>query len=196
MASYKLSSPFPAGYDHVRHTVFMVGTATRATDSYAEFVIVVTICCCSHEWVVFVSTSRAVVIVITVIYAIIGRTLVPVAPAAVIVGASGAGSPRSAMRMRRHFPGGIIKNPSTGELASHSHSVSCSTVNSHTHGYWNNAGGDGHQSYNGDAAWDGKYQTDPAGSHTHTITIANTGNNTAHENRMPYVVINRWKRTV
>lgn len=108
MASYKLSSPFPAVYDHVRHTVFMVGTATRATDSYAEFVIVVTICCCSHEWVVFVSTSRAVVIVITVIYAIIGRTLVLVAPAAVIVGASGAGSPRSAMRMRRHFPGGGI----------------------------------------------------------------------------------------
>ena len=108
MASYKLSSPFPAVYDHVRHTVFMVGTATRATDSYAEFVIVVTICCCSHEWVVFVSTSRAVVIVITVIYAIIGRTLFLVAPAAVIVGASGAGSPRSAMRMRRHFPGGYI----------------------------------------------------------------------------------------
>lgn len=114
MASYKLSSPFPAGYDHVRHTVFMVGTATRATDSYAEFVIVVTICCCSHEWVVFVSTSRAVVIVITVIYAIIGRTLVPVAPAAVIVGASGAGSPRSAMRMRRHFPGGAMLCVSIG----------------------------------------------------------------------------------
>lgn len=113
MASYKLSSPFPAVYDHVRHTVFMVGTATRATDSYAEFVIVVTICCCSHEWVVFVSTSRAVVIVITVIYAIIGRTLVLVAPAAVIVGASGAGSPRSAMRMRRHFPGGTMLYVST-----------------------------------------------------------------------------------
>ena len=93
--------------------------------------------------------------------------------------------------------GGEAKHKlTTGELASHSHSVSCSTVNSHTHGYWNNAGGNGHQSYNGDAAWDGKYQTDPAGSHTHTITIANTGNNTAHENRMPYVVINRWKRTV
>lgn len=113
MASYKLSSPFPAVYDHVRHTVFMVGTATRTTDSYAEFVIVVTICCCSHEWVVFVSTSRAVVIIITVIYAIIGRTFVLVAPAAVIVGASGAGSPRSAMRMRRHFPGGTMLYVST-----------------------------------------------------------------------------------
>ncbi|ALG42671.1 phage baseplate protein [Megasphaera elsdenii] len=33
------------------------------------------------------------------------------------------------------------------------------------------------------------------GSHDHVLTINNTGNGTAHENRMPYIVVNRWRRT-
>ena len=33
------------------------------------------------------------------------------------------------------------------------------------------------------------------GSHNHGLTINNTGNGTAHENRQPYTVIARWKRT-
>ena len=32
------------------------------------------------------------------------------------------------------------------------------------------------------------------GSHNHGLTINNTGNGTAHENRQPYTVIARWKR--
>lgn len=32
-------------------------------------------------------------------------------------------------------------------------------------------------------------------SHNHTFTTSNTGNAQYHENRMPYTVINRWKRT-
>lgn len=32
-------------------------------------------------------------------------------------------------------------------------------------------------------------------SHTHNISIGNTGGDQSHENRMPYTVINRWKRT-
>lgn len=35
--------------------------------------------------------------------------------------------------------------------------------------------------------------TNNSGSHTHSIN--STGGNAKHENRMPYVVINRWKRT-
>lgn len=33
------------------------------------------------------------------------------------------------------------------------------------------------------------------GNHSHTITIQYTGGNQPHENRPPYMVINRWKRT-
>lgn len=32
-------------------------------------------------------------------------------------------------------------------------------------------------------------------NHSHDITIGNTGNNAPHENRMPYEVVQRWKRT-
>ena len=92
--------------------------------------------------------------------------------------------------------GGEAKHQlSTEELAEHGHGVSCSTDGDHSHGYWYDDGGDGHSSYNGSAAWDGLSQTTTNGAHSHTITIANTGGNAKHENRMPYIVINRWKRT-
>ena len=92
--------------------------------------------------------------------------------------------------------GGEAKHQlSTEELAEHRHGVSCSTDGNHSHGYWYNDGGDGHSSYNGVAAWDCLNQTTTNGEHSHTITIANTGGNAKHENRMPYIVINRWKRT-
>ena len=32
-------------------------------------------------------------------------------------------------------------------------------------------------------------------SHSHAISISNVGGNKKHENRQPYVVVNRWKRT-
>lgn len=83
----------------------------------------------------------------------------------------------------------------TEELASHSHGASCSTDGNHSHGYWYNDGGDGHSSYNGTASWDTLNQTTINGAHSHTIYIASTGGNVSHENRPPYQVINRWKRT-
>lgn len=92
--------------------------------------------------------------------------------------------------------GGEAKHQlTTEELAEHGHDAACSTDGLHSHGYWGNDGGDGHSSYNGSAAWDGLTQTTTAGAHPHTISIANTGGNVRHENRPPYQVINRWKRT-
>lgn len=32
-------------------------------------------------------------------------------------------------------------------------------------------------------------------SHSHSASASNAGGNTAHENRMPYTVVNRWRRT-
>jgi hypothetical protein len=37
--------------------------------------------------------------------------------------------------------------------------------------------------------------TSYSGTHNHTISIANSGGNQRRENRPPYTVINRWKRT-
>ena len=38
-------------------------------------------------------------------------------------------------------------------------------------------------------------KSNTTGNHSHTITTNNTGGNAKHENRPPYIVINRWKRT-
>ena len=37
--------------------------------------------------------------------------------------------------------------------------------------------------------------TSSSGDHTHTVNIGSAGGNQRHENRMPYIVVNRWKRT-
>ena len=92
--------------------------------------------------------------------------------------------------------GGEAKHQlTTGELASHGHGASCSTDGAHSHtvraitqGADQNAG-DGGNNYWSDRS------TSTNGAHSHTITIGNAGDNQAHENRMPYTVINRWKRT-
>ena len=38
-------------------------------------------------------------------------------------------------------------------------------------------------------------KSNTTGNHSHTIITNNTGGNAKHENRPPYIVINRWKRT-
>nr|DAU35644.1 MAG TPA: baseplate wedge protein [Caudoviricetes sp.] len=107
--------------------------------------------------------------------------------------------------------GGEAKHQlSTDELANHSHSTS--NAGGHQHYIANdneNTGGvltnslymirkytynsyENFELYGSNAgAWIGL--TNNSGSHIHSIT--STGGNAKHENRMPYIVINRWKRT-
>ena len=112
--------------------------------------------------------------------------------------------------------GGEAKHQlTTGELANHNHNVSISTANldgylSTENTYMN--GGPGHRdgggivqlenTYNAYRADGGSDKSNYMGrnlhiaaSHGHSATISTAGNNQAHENRMPYTVINRWKRT-
>lgn len=93
--------------------------------------------------------------------------------------------------------GGEAKHQlSTDELASHGHDASCSTNGDHAHTVSSviTSGSDQNAGAGGDNYWADR-TTSTNGAHSHTITIASTGSNQAHENRMPYTVINRWKRT-
>lgn len=100
--------------------------------------------------------------------------------------------------------GGEAKHQITiEELVVHSHSASCSNDGTHNHTM-------GHGSDVNDKNALSQYSntnhylanggtnlgnTSYSGSHSHTIGIANAGGNQRHENRPPYTVINRWKRT-
>lgn len=99
--------------------------------------------------------------------------------------------------------GGEAKHQiTTDELAKHTHVASISSNGAHTHDISRNMDlihtdvGEHGDSYDTVSDYDGvkPFKTSSAGSHTHTVTINNTGGNLAHENRMPYQAINRWKR--
>lgn len=84
------------------------------------------------------------------------------------------------------------------ELASHGHGISISSVGNHSHG----VGDSDTTSGNGQNAFDGTdntprwyRSTTDAGAHSLSASIARTGSNFTHENRMPYEVVSRWKRT-
>ena len=107
--------------------------------------------------------------------------------------------------------GGEAKHKlTTGEMPSHTHSASgtTSTTGAHYHGGW----GDRNQSAADNGVYNGNYnhygsastdkdsplmRTTTDGNHNHklSITIGSSGSSAYHENRMPYMVINRWKRT-
>lgn len=93
--------------------------------------------------------------------------------------------------------GGEAKHQlTTGELAWHTHDASCSVNGNHEHTLAEYAGVNGHIHINSQFSTDGGGSASgTAGNHQHTITISGTGGNESHENRMPYQVINRWKRT-
>ena len=95
-------------------------------------------------------------------------------------------------------------------MPAHEHSASCSTAGNHYHGVpWDktteapNVPYGWYDSNNSHAGMNGIHsdsdnaiaRTSTDGNHSHTITISSTGGNGAHENRMPYVAVNFWRRT-
>ena len=101
--------------------------------------------------------------------------------------------------------GGEAKHQITiEELAAHSHGISVDNNGNHTHnvrrrlGYTNSSGevsswGVGVAYYRLNEV--SQASTEANGTHSHSASAANTGGNARHENRPPYTVINRWKRT-
>ena len=91
----------------------------------------------------------------------------------------------------------ILSYFSVGELPAHTHTASISTAGNHTHpfqfgrSYESNrgvpGGGDGDRTYTNN--------TLESGSHTHTISINNTGDNVSHNNMQPFVAVYCWLRT-
>lgn len=109
--------------------------------------------------------------------------------------------------------GGEAKHQlTTGELANHNHNGSTSTAN--LSGTWSTSNGQGISNspdnsfsgiisgsdFSGDTHSGSNGNDTPRtitinATHGHTFTTSTAGNNTPHENRMPYVAVNRWKRT-
>ena len=95
--------------------------------------------------------------------------------------------------------GGEAKHQlTTDELAAHSHTGSTSASGGHNHtaygtriGYrepgWGRHAGSEYSYGDSTTSWNG--------DHSHTVTVGSTGGNTAHENRPPFEVVHRWKRT-
>lgn len=106
--------------------------------------------------------------------------------------------------------GGEAKHQITiEEMTSHNHKGSASTSSLTGH-FSTNMGTDQSASFSGiinSAIYTGGWRCKADGdsnklngfninaSHSHTISLNNTGGSKAHENRMPYIVVNRWKRT-
>jgi hypothetical protein len=95
----------------------------------------------------------------------------------------------------------------TDELAEHSHGASASTTNIWgsfdakwysgefpTKGVFSIAPNYNRQQAQGIGTNQGSTVTFNS-NHLHSISISSTGSNSSHENRPPYTVINRWKRT-
>lgn len=104
--------------------------------------------------------------------------------------------------------GGEAKHQlTTDELAAHSHGASASTTNIRgsfdakwysgefpTSGVFSIAANYARQQAQGIGTNQGSTVTFNS-NHSHSISISSTGSNSSHENRPPYTVINRWKRT-
>ena len=84
---------------------------------------------------------------------------------------------------------------SEGEVPAHSHSGSSGSGGSHTHGLSSVVrasqlvtyqGGDFSLAFN---AASGSVSVNSAGSHSHSVTVGDTGGGAAHENRPPYYAL-------
>lgn len=84
-------------------------------------------------------------------------------------------------------------------MPSHGHGISISSVGNHSHGVGDSdtSSGNGQNSFDGTDNPPRWYRnTTNAGAHSLSASIALTGSNFKHENRMPYEVVAHWKRTV
>ncbi|AXB81789.1 phage baseplate protein [Megasphaera hexanoica] len=82
------------------------------------------------------------------------------------------------------------------EMAKHNHNISISAAGNHTHTVYVIMSGSDQNAGDGGSNYWGNRETSAAGAHSHDVTCESVGGNSAHENRPPYQVINRWKRTV
>ena len=91
-----------------------------------------------------------------------------------------------------------------GELPSHNHSASSNSTGGHTHVQSTNGTDSDTHPLGGPYSSGSRYAvtaqtngatTGSSGNHSHTITIGNTGSNTAHNNLPPYIGIYVYKRT-
>lgn len=86
----------------------------------------------------------------------------------------------------------------TNEMPSHTHNASSSTDGNHNHNYGTRgfltdiaaAGKERNPGADGSGDNDNLQSTRFAGSHSHTITVNNTGGGAAHNNLQPYLTIN------
>lgn len=70
-----------------------------------------------------------------------------------------------------------------------------STAGNHSHTYGVATDSGSGQSADWSRYTGADWHTSTNGEHSHQIGINNTGGGNSHENRQPYQVINRWKRT-
>ena len=83
-----------------------------------------------------------------------------------------------------------------GEMPSHNHSASSNTAGSHTHVVRQaNALGAGNGLIIGVYNTSSSQTVSSSGSHSHAITINNSGSNSTHNNMQPYLSVYIWKRT-
>ena len=83
-----------------------------------------------------------------------------------------------------------------GELPEHGHVATCSTDGNHSHtlNAYASASGGGGKGYWFDRSGS-LDSTQGAGSHSHTISVSDTGKNLSHNNMSPYLSVYIWKRT-
>ena len=88
---------------------------------------------------------------------------------------------------------------SVGELPEHGHIATCSTNGEHVHTAptYNGSGGapNGRISEVDRVNRSSTVTVDKAGSHSHTISVSDTGKNLSHNNMSPYLSVYIWKRT-
>ena len=91
----------------------------------------------------------------------------------------------------------FIKILPVGELPSHTHGASVNVAGEHTHNYTTYQYLNWHGSKEASSDWMNISTgiTSKAGNHSHTITVNNTGSNTAHNNLQPYYACYIWRRT-